>query len=260
MLLALIFSSTGRALAASSTVNVSYTPETATYTPTMSFLSPNFLAYAEADLTAGDSVTINIDGICYNSNESGANPRLYIDPGHDVGQSADKYVTSSYTTIASGVQYAINILATKDTTQSWRSRGWDYTSFYRFGVSVTATVVDVKTAVGTKMFNVKLLGHDIGYSGSVDGFNTSLNITLNITGGNPTYTAPTYTIPYGTDLSALILPDSFWSWESTMSGVLPVGTYTKYASYSPPNYSSVSNIPITIAITPYKVKFEVEVP
>lgn len=75
----------------------------------------------------------------------------------------------------------------------------------------------------------------------------------------PTYEIPAYAIAYGTNLNILSLPDAYWSWEGIMSGVLPVGTHTKYASYSLPNYASVSNIPITITITPFKIKFDVEV-
>lgn len=77
--------------------------------------------------------------------------------------------------------------------------------------------------------------------------------------GTPAYTNPAYAITYGDDLNTIDLPDKDWNWESTMNGILPVGNYTRYASYSPVYFDPVSNIPITITVVPYSVRFKVEV-
>lgn len=58
--------------------------------------------------------------------------------------------------------------------------------------------------------------------------------------GTPAYTNPAYAITYGDDLNT-------------------IGTYTRYASYSPVYFDPVSNIPITITVVPYSVRFKVEV-
>lgn len=88
----------------------------------------------------------------------------------------------------------------------------------------------------------------------------SVEKTYDVYGGIPTYTAPSYTVTYGTNLDSIKLPNSDWSWLGAPTGVVSVGTYTYYAKYAPPFYTAISSIPIKITISPYKVRFTVEAP
>jgi hypothetical protein len=97
----------------------------------------------------------------------------------------------------------------------------------------------------------------VTYYGSAYSTETYTSI-VNVYGGNPTYTTPVFNAVYGTKLSDLKFADTNFSWTSTDGG-LPIGTYTRYASYIKPFYNNVINIPITITVTPYSAHFKMEV-
>lgn len=82
---------------------------------------------------------------------------------------------------------------------------------------------------------------------------------VNIYGGTPTYTVPSFTCKYGTKLSDLKFDDSNFHWQSDVDSVMPVGTYVKYATYSKPYYDTVNNIPITVTISPFMTHYKMEV-
>lgn len=75
----------------------------------------------------------------------------------------------------------------------------------------------------------------------------------------PTYSVPTYHCYWGTKLSDLTFVDSCFLWSSNTSDTLPLGTLTRYATYTKSGYKTVTNIPITIVVTAYPVHFQMTV-
>lgn len=75
----------------------------------------------------------------------------------------------------------------------------------------------------------------------------------------PSYTVPTFACEYGTQLSSLTFTDTHFTWSSSTSESLPIGTLTRYAAYTKTGYCTIHNIPITITVTPYVAHFKLEV-
>lgn len=91
-----------------------------------------------------------------------------------------------------------------------------------------------------------------------DSVSATFTITLN-PNASPTYSTPSYTVVYGSKLSDISLPNSYWSWQGDTTELLTAGVHTCYATYSQPYYNTVTNIPIQVTIKPYSAHFEMEV-
>lgn len=160
----------------------------------------------------------------------------------------------------SGSGYYTHIGFSRGSGSSVAVDGYSYN--YNQTCTISVSVSDIDAAVGTHNFSGTL--YVVQGSGSVYSYVDShpYEFTINVTGTNPPYTIPSgITATYGDTLGSIKLPTGY-SWKQSLNTVLnKAGSVTYYATYSKTGYTnSVSNIPITINIAPYQVRFKVEVP